>query len=90
MLSYIINIYQNYRRVHGQNPNTIYLDKKHYAALCEDVPMLNDESYELDLGFKILILPEESLPHPRAAYVLHSRLSLIQHNQTNAKQVYSS
>lgn len=78
MLSYILNIYQNYRRVHGYNPNTIYLNEEHYAVLCEELPMLNDGPYDLDLGFKILLYPVKSLRHPRAAYVLPSTLSTIQ------------
>jgi len=67
MLDHILRQAQAYQREHGMQPNVVYLNPYHFAALNAQYPELFSYPLPIPLGFRIRILPAESLPHPRVA-----------------------
>ncbi|OGI63698.1 MAG: hypothetical protein A2W18_01565 [Candidatus Muproteobacteria bacterium RBG_16_60_9] len=69
MLSYILRIMQEFERMHGQHPQVIYLNSRHMRQLMHECPDLFSEHRPVPLGFRIVELPEEEMPHPKAAWL---------------------
>ncbi|HEX9811718.1 MAG TPA: hypothetical protein VGA88_06500 [Burkholderiales bacterium] len=69
MLSYILRIMQEFERAHGRHPQVIYLNTRHMRQLMNECPDLFREDRPVPLGFRIIELSEEELPHPRAAWL---------------------
>lgn len=69
MLSYILRIMQEFERMHGRHPQVIYLNPRHMRHLTIECPDLFSERRPVPLGFRIIVLPEEELPHPKAAWL---------------------
>lgn len=69
MLSYILRIMQEFERAHGRHPQVIYLNARHMRQLMNECPDLFREDRPVPLGFRIVELPEEELPHPQAAWL---------------------
>ena len=69
MLTEVLRSVQRFEHTHGSPPNVVYLNARHWLALLRDCPGLRgcDGAAVTPLGFHILILPVEDLPHPRAA-----------------------
>lgn len=65
MLSYILGIIQAFERTHGRLPLLVCLNTQHMQQLLDDCPGLADSNESTRLGFRISILPEESLSHPK-------------------------
>jgi hypothetical protein len=65
MLSYILGLIHAFERRHGRQLLQLYLNARHMRQLMEECPGLADGERTLPLGFRIRILPEESLTHPR-------------------------
>lgn len=65
MLSYILGMIQAFERTHGRLPLLVCLNAQHMQQLLDDCPGLADSHESTRLGFRISILPEESLPHPK-------------------------
>lgn len=69
MLSYILRIMQEFERAHGRHPQVIYLNARHMRQLMNECPDLFREDRPVPLGFRIVELSEEELPHPKAAWL---------------------
>ena len=68
MLTQVLRSVQRYERSHGVAPDVVYVNPRHWFALMRDCPGLRGcEAAVTRFGFHILVLPEEDLPHPRAA-----------------------
>lgn len=73
MLSHILRCVARYEHTHGFPPNVIYINPGHWHALRAACPGLFRCNGGPRLGFHVLVLPEEALPHPRAARLLLAR-----------------
>jgi hypothetical protein len=60
---------QEFERMHGRHPQVIYLNPRHMRHLMQECPDLFSERRPVPLGFRIVVLPEEELPHPKAAWL---------------------
>lgn len=69
MLSYLLRIMQEFERVHGRHPQVIYLNPRHMRHLEHECPDLFSDRRPVPLGFRIVVLPEEQLSHPKAAWL---------------------
>lgn len=69
MLSYILRIMQEFERMHGRHPQVIYLNPRHMHHLMHECPDLFSERRPVPLGFRIVVLPEKELSHPKAAWL---------------------
>lgn len=69
MLSYILKIMQEFERAYGRHPQVIYLNSRHMRQLMHECPDLFSEHRPVPLGFRIVELPENELPHPMAAWL---------------------
>ena len=69
MLSYILRVMQEYERAHGRHPQVVYLNPRHMRQLMHECPDLFDENRSIPLGFRVVVLPEEELPHPKAVWL---------------------
>jgi hypothetical protein len=75
MFTYLLKIVQDFERTHGHRPQVVCLNPAHMQAFMDECPDLFAQETAMPLGFRILILPESELPHPRAM-----RLSPRKHN----------
>lgn len=69
MLSYLLRIMQEFERAHGRHPQVIYLNPRHMRQLMQECPDLFNKHRPVPLGFRIVVLPEDELPHPKAAWL---------------------
>lgn len=69
MLSYIIGLIEEFERNHGRRPQLICLTARHMHQLMEECPDLFEKDRGLPLGFRVLILPEMELSHPKAVWL---------------------
>lgn len=68
MLSHLYQLAASFRRMHGFNPNRLYLNHGHYRALRASLPELRTETdVACFLGMEILVTP--GLEHPDVAWV---------------------
>jgi hypothetical protein len=64
MLSYIIGLVQAFEHKHGVRPQMICLNPRHLHQLLVEFPDIDQEKFFHKLGVRILVLPENDLPHP--------------------------
>lgn len=69
MFSYLLKVIQDFEKNHGHRPQVICLNPSHMQRFMEECPDLFDEETAMPLGFRIMILPESELPHPRAMWL---------------------
>jgi hypothetical protein len=69
MLSYILRIMQEFERMHGRHPQVIYLNARHMRQLMHECPDLFNAHRPVPLGFRVVEVSEEELPHPKAAWL---------------------
>ena len=69
MLSYIFGLIEEFERKHGRRPQLICLTARHMQLLMAECPDLFDTKTAIPLGFRILILPEMELSHPKAVWL---------------------
>ena len=88
MFSYLLGIIQEFERKHGHRPQVVCLNPQHMRRFMEECPDLFDRETAMPLGFRIVVLPESDLAHPRAMWlppreraqrrdVAHDRAELI-------------
>ena len=70
MLSYILQKAQQFERDFGVAPTVIYINPRHYAALCRENPQLFDPGLAVRPGFRLAIVPSSTLSHPEAAFIM--------------------
>ena len=69
MYNYLLKIVQDFERTHGRHPQVICLNPSHMQRFMEECPDLFNEETAMPLGFRILIMPERELPHPKAMWL---------------------
>jgi hypothetical protein len=69
MLSHILGIIQEFERSHGRRPQLVYLNHRHLQELMQECPALFDSETAAPLGFRIVVLSEAELPHPKAVWI---------------------
>lgn len=69
MLSYILRIMQEFEREHGRRPQVICLNPRHMRELLHECPDLFNEKRPIPLGFRVVVLSEKELPHPKAMWL---------------------
>jgi hypothetical protein len=69
MLSYILRIMQEFERAQGRRPQVIYLNPRHMRELAHECPDLFNERRPVPLGFRVVVLSEKELPHPKAVWL---------------------
>lgn len=67
MLAQILRQLQQFAIEHDTTANVVYLNPRHFEALCSELPGLRSGEPGLPLGFHIRLQPSSSLPHPRVA-----------------------
>ena len=78
MLDHILNTAQNFERIHGIKPDVIYINPLHYESLRRLHSGLFHPEQEVDLGFRLVILPGSVLSHPEAAQLsIERRLTQV-------------
>jgi len=65
MLSYIMGLVQAFEYKHGVRPQMVCLNPRHLRQLLVEYPDIDREKFFNGLGVRILVLPENDLPHPR-------------------------
>jgi hypothetical protein len=73
MLSYIVGLVQAFEYKHGVRPQMVCLNSRHLHQLLVEYPDINHEKFFSKLGIRILVLPENDLPHPRVEWLPSSR-----------------
>lgn len=69
MFSYLLKIIQDFEHTHGHRPQVMCLNPSHMQQFVEECPDLFDQETAMPLGFRILVLPESELPHPKAMWL---------------------
>lgn len=69
MFSYILRIIQEFEQTHGRRPQWICLNPRHMHQLMEECPDLFNQETAMPLGFRLMIVPESNLAHPRAVWL---------------------
>jgi hypothetical protein len=69
MLSYIMRIMQEFEREQGRRPQVICLNSRHMRELMHECPDLFNDRRPVPLGFRVIVLSEETLPHPKAVWL---------------------
>jgi hypothetical protein len=69
MFAYLLKVIQDFERTHGHRPQVICLNPSHMQLFMEECPDLFDQDTAMPLGFRIMILPENELPHPKAMWL---------------------
>ena len=69
MLSYIMGLVQAYEYRHGVRPQMVCLNPRHLRQLLVEYPDIDHEKFITQLGVRILVLPENELPHPRVVWL---------------------
>lgn len=69
MFEYLLKIIQDFERTRGCRPHVICLNPGHMQLFMEECPDLFDPETAMPLGFRILILPESELPHPKVMWL---------------------
>lgn len=69
MFSYLITIVQEFERKHGRRPQVVCLNPRHMHQFMQECPDLFEKDTYMPLGFRIVILPESELPHPKALWL---------------------
>lgn len=67
MLDHLLSTAQAFERTHGVTPDVVYINPRHYENLRRHCPELFDREQEVELGFRLVILPGSLLTHPEAA-----------------------
>ena len=65
MLSYLFGLIQAFERAHGPLPLLVCLNTRHLQQLLNECPNLASGNHPMPLGFRISVLPEDALPHPK-------------------------
>ncbi len=65
MLSYLFGLIQAFERAHGRLPLLVCLNTRHLQQLLNECPHLASGNHPMPLGFRISVLPEDALPHPK-------------------------
>lgn len=73
MLSYIMGLVQAFEHRHGVRPRMVCLNPRHLHQLLVEYPDIDHEKFCSRLGFRILVLPENDLPHPRVEWLPPNR-----------------
>ena len=68
-MSYIFGLIEDFERKHGRRPQLICLTARHMHLLMTECPDLFHKDTAIPLGFRILILPEMELSHPKAVWL---------------------
>jgi hypothetical protein len=74
MLDHILRCAQKFEREHGRIPDIVYINPYHYAGLRRYHPDIFDAGESFSLGFRLVIVPGNLLPHPEAALLDGPRL----------------
>ena len=69
MLSYIMGLVQAFEHRHGVRPQLACLNPRHLRQLQEEYPDIDHEIFFHKLGIRILVLPENDLPHPCVEWI---------------------
>lgn len=69
MLSYIMGLVQTFEYRHGVRPQVVCLNPRHLRQLLVEYPDIDREKFFSGLGVRILVLPENDLPHPRVEWL---------------------
>lgn len=69
MLSYILRIMQEFERTYGRHPQVICLNPRHMRQLLDECPNFFSVDRPIPLGFRVKVMPESTLPHPKALWV---------------------
>ena len=69
MLTYLLGIIGTFERKHGRRPQLICLNTRHMRQFMEECPDLFDQETAMPLGFRIMVLPESELSHPKAVWL---------------------
>jgi hypothetical protein len=69
MLSYIMGLVQAFEYKHGVRPQMVCLNPRHLRQLLVEYPDIDREIFFNGLGVRILVLPENDLPHPRVEWL---------------------
>ena len=67
MLDHILQCVQAFEYEHGVSPDVVYINPFHYEALRRYHPDVFVSGESLPLGFRLVIVPSNLLPHPEAA-----------------------
>ncbi|MGB5427079.1 MAG: hypothetical protein WBN95_09835 [Gammaproteobacteria bacterium] len=67
MLDHILQCVQAFEREHSASPDVVYINPFHYEALRQCHPEFFVSGETFQLGFRIVIVPSNLLPHPEAA-----------------------
>jgi len=89
MLSYILGLISDYQRQHGRIPRLVYLNHRHVEQLKAEHPEIFTKDQWPSLGFRILIVSEYELPHPKVVWFPTIRIRRIPKlNYSKPKQPY--
>ena len=69
MLSYIMGLVQAFEYKHGVRPQMVCLNSRHLHQLLVEYPDIDREKFFNGLGVRILVPPENDLPHPRVEWL---------------------
>lgn len=69
MFAYLLQIVREFERRHGRRPQAICLNPKHMRQFMAECPDLFHPDTAMPLGFRIVILPESELPHPKPLWL---------------------
>lgn len=73
MLSYVMGLVQAFEHRHGFRPQMVCLNPRHLRQLLAEYPDVDPEKFFSQLGVRILVLPENDLPHPCVVWLPPSR-----------------
>ena len=73
MLSYIVGLVQAFEYKHGVRPQMVCLNPRHLHQLLAEFPDIDYEKFFGKFGIRLLVLPEDDLPHPRVEWLPSSR-----------------
>jgi hypothetical protein len=69
MFTYILKMIREFEKAHGRRPQLVCLNPRQMQLFMKECPDLFDKDKPMPLSFRILILPESELPHPKAVWM---------------------
>jgi len=69
MFTDLLKLIQDFERTHGHRPQVICLNPTHMRQFMEECPDLFSPETAMPLGFRLVIVPESELAHPKAMWL---------------------
>jgi len=69
MFRYLRGLVEEFEKKHGRRPQVVCLNPRHMRQFMRECPDLFDRETAMPLGFRVVVVPENELTHPKAVWL---------------------